>query len=108
MSRHILIGWLCEGDPEQFAIAMRKVDSGDIDLKFIGMNGRKRVEQKFSFTAFTDSLDELVLDCAALDLTEAGPRDEGGTTLFTKFALAFHFSLAMMVLFWMVFYTPLP
>ena len=73
------LGWLCEGDPEQFAIAMRKVDSGDIDLKFIGMNGRKRVEQKFSFTAFTDSLDEFVLDCAALNLTE-GSREEGGTT----------------------------
>lgn len=103
---HGQTGWLCEGDPEQFAIAMRKVDTGDIDLKFIGMTGRKRVEQKFSFTAFTDSLDELVLECAARNLTEA--REEGGTTLFTKFALAFHFSLAMMVLFWMVFYTPLP
>ena len=47
---------MCEGDPEQFAIAMRKVDSGggDIDLKFMGMNGRKRVEKRFSFTAFTD------------------------------------------------------
>jgi len=105
---HGKTGWLCEGDPEQFAIAMRKVDSGDIDLKFIGMNGRKRVEQKFSFIAFTDSLDEFVLDCAALNLTEGSTVAEGGTTLFTKFALAFHFSLAMMVLFWMVFYTPLP
>ena len=100
---------MCEGDPEQFAIAMRKVDSGggDIDLKFMGMNGRKRVEKRFSFTAFTDSLNEFVLDTAALSLTELG-REQGGTTLFTKFALAFHFCLAMMVLFWMVFYTPLP
>ena len=101
-------GWLCEGDPEQFAIVMRKVAGGEADLKGMGAAGRERVEQKFSFSAFTESLHEAVLDTAARTLRDAETGAEGGTTLFTKFALAFHFSLAMMVLFWMVFYTPLP
>ena len=101
-------GWLCEGDPEQFATVMRKVAGGEADLKGMGAAGRERVEQKFSFSAFTESLHEAVLDTAARTLRDSEAGAEGGTTLFTKFALAFHFSLAMMVLFWMVFYTPLP
>ena len=108
ISRNIVLssGWLCEGDPDQFADVMRKVANNEVDLEAMGRAGKERVISKFSFHAFTQSLHDYVVDTAALNLSE--PREEGGTTLFTKFALAFHFCLAMMVLFWMVFYTPLP
>jgi len=106
---HGITGWLCEGDPDQFSSVMRKVVDGEVDLQKMGEAGQDRVLQNFSFAAFTDSLHDLVVDTAALTLEEERRETgRGGTTLFTKFALAFHFSLAMMVLFWMVFYTPLP
>ena len=101
------LGWLCEGDPTNFANILRKVINGEFDLKQMGVDGHDRVFSKFSFEAFSLSLHDVVVDTAAINVTELG-REEGGTTLFTKFALAFHFCLAMMVLFWMVFYTPLP
>ena len=104
---YFVSGWLCEGDPDQFASVMRRVDNKEVDLTSLGRAGRQRVLDKFSFHAFTQSLHEFVLDAAALNIIDEN-REEGGTTLFTKFALAFHFCLAMMVLFWMVFYTPLP
>ena len=88
---------------------MMKVVDGKVDLERMGEAGQERVLEKFSFAAFTDSLHDVVVDTAALSLMdERRESGRGGTTLFTKFALAFHFSLAMMVLFWMVFYTPLP
>jgi len=100
-------GWLVEGDPELFCEVMRGVVSGKLELEKMGVAGRDRVKEHFSFQAFTERLDEYVVD-AAVRASEEMDRDEGGTTIFTKFALAFHFSLAMLVLFWMVFYTPLP
>jgi len=99
-------GWLCEGDPSQFANVMKRIIAGEIDLVKMGESGFKRVSELFSFPAFSEKLDECILE-AALKQNEEISR-EGGTTIFTKFALAFHFSLAMLVLFWMVFYTPLP
>jgi len=104
---HNVTGWLCEGDPEQFRVIMQGVVDRKMELEQMGLAGRKRVKEHFSFEAFTERLDEYVVD-AAIRATEDMDRDEGGTTVFTKFALAFHFSLAMLVLFWMVFYTPLP
>ena len=104
---NVLTGWLCEGDPEHFAVVMKKIINDEVDLKMMGQAGHDRVVNKFSFEAFTNSLHEVALDTAALNIFEEN-REEGGTTLFTKFALAFHFSLAMMVLYWMVFATPLP
>merc|ERR1719312_2236968 len=104
---HQQTGWLCEGDPDQFSKVMKSIIRGDVDLKIMGEAGHDRVVQKFSFTAFTDNLHDYVVDTAAINISEE-EREKGGTTLFTKFALAFHFCLAMMVLFWMVFYTPLP
>ena len=104
---HGVTGWLCEGDPEQFGEVMRQVADNEVEMEKMGTAGKERVEEHFSFEAFTEKLDEYVVD-AAIRASEALDGDEGGTTIFTKFALAFHFSLAMLVLFWMVFYTPLP
>jgi alpha-1,3/alpha-1,6-mannosyltransferase len=104
---HGVTGWLCEGDPEQFGEVMMAVVDGEKELEKMGVAGKERVEDHFSFEAFTERLDEYVVD-AAVRASEDMDGDEGGTTIFTKFALAFHFSLAMLVLFWMVFYTPLP
>jgi len=106
---HETTGWLCEGDPDQFSAVMRRIVGGEVSLDKMGEAGHERVMENFSFAAFTDSLHDVVVDTAALSLAD-DRRDtaRGGTTLFTKFALAFHFGLAMMVLYWMVFYTPLP
>ncbi|KAL5015982.1 hypothetical protein ScPMuIL_005571 [Solemya velum] len=53
-------GYLCEQEPDSFAEAMKKfVD--DVSLKDrLGKAGRKRVEEKFSFNAFTKQLNETV------------------------------------------------
>ena len=85
---------------------MRKILAGEVNLDKMGEAGHDRVLDNFSFAAFTDSLHDVVVDTAALNLREE-PSQEGGTTLFTKFALAFHLGLAMMELYWMVF-TQLP
>jgi len=103
---HGTTGWLCEGNPEHFADVMKRVVDHEVDIMKMGAAGKDRVKQHFSFGAFMDRLDEYVMDAVVLDSEELS--QEGGTTIFTKFALAFHFSLAMLVLFWMVFYTPLP
>ena len=84
---------------------MRKILEGEVNLEKMGEAGHDRVLDNFSFAAFTDSLHDVVVDTAALSLREETV--QAGTTLFTKFALAFHFGLAMMVLYWMVF-TQLP
>jgi len=104
---HDQTGWLCEGDPDQFSRVMKRIIRGEIDLKVMGEAGHERVVQKFSFSSFAENLHDYVVDTAAMNISEE-EKEKGGTTLFTKFALAFHFCLAMMVLFWMVFYTPLP
>lgn len=102
-------GWLAEADPTQFAAVMEEVANGQHDLVAMGRAGTARVRQHFSFEAFATNLDEIVCKHAASPAGETGTEAEAGrTTLFTQFALAFHFSLAMLVLFWMVFYTPLP
>lgn len=53
-------GFLREGRPDQFAEAMEKfVDDPKLG-KSLGEAGRKHVEQKFSFTTFTNQLDAVV------------------------------------------------
>ncbi|KAH3694891.1 alpha-1,3/1,6-mannosyltransferase ALG2-like [Dreissena polymorpha] len=55
-------GFLREGRPDQFAEAMERfVDDPKLG-KSLGENGRKHVEQKFSFKTFTDQLDEVITD----------------------------------------------
>lgn len=54
-------GYLCQSDPEDFAIAMKKlIDGGDKLKKTLGDNGHQRVLQNFSFEAFAQKLDFFV------------------------------------------------
>ena len=58
---HDQTGFLCESEPEDFANAAARIVK---DFKLgekMGEMGRKRVEQRFSFEAFTEKLDKIVL-----------------------------------------------
>ena len=58
---HDQTGFLCESEPEDFANAAARIVK---DFKLgekMGELGRKRVEQRFSFEAFTEKLDKIVL-----------------------------------------------
>lgn len=56
-------GFLCEQDDEAFAKAMARFAVGDRKLsESMGEKGRKRVQQNFSFEAFTEKLDFIVND----------------------------------------------
>jgi alpha-1,3/alpha-1,6-mannosyltransferase len=58
---HEQTGFLCESDPEDFAnAAVRIIKDSKLGEK-MGEMGRKRVEQRFSFEAFTEKLDKIVL-----------------------------------------------
>lgn len=57
---HEQTGFLCEPEPEDFANAAARIIK---DFKLgekMGVMGRKRVEQRFSFEAFTEKLDQIV------------------------------------------------
>lgn len=53
-------GFLREGRPDQFAEAMEKFVDNPKLCKTLGDAGRKHVEQKFSFSTFTNQLDSVV------------------------------------------------
>uniref|UniRef100_W8CDK0 Alpha-1,3/1,6-mannosyltransferase ALG2 n=2 Tax=Ceratitis capitata TaxID=7213 RepID=W8CDK0_CERCA len=53
-------GLLCEKQPQKFAEAMLQLYMDDSLRERMGVMGRKRVQQKFSFEAFTDKLDNIV------------------------------------------------
>lgn len=58
---HEQTGFLCESEPEDFAnAAVRIIKDAKLGEK-MGEMGRKRVEQRFSFEAFTEKLDKIVL-----------------------------------------------
>lgn len=57
---HEQTGFLCESEPEDFASSAARIIK---DFKLgekMGEMGRKRVEQRFSFEAFTEKLDQIV------------------------------------------------
>ncbi|KAK3595262.1 hypothetical protein CHS0354_010870 [Potamilus streckersoni] len=54
-------GFLCEPLPEKFADAMEKFVKKKILKDDLGQAGKKRVEKKFSFKAFTKQLDDIVI-----------------------------------------------
>lgn len=54
-------GFLCEPEPEKFADAMEKFVKNKMLKDDLGQAGKKRVEQKFSFKAFTKQLDDIVI-----------------------------------------------
>lgn len=103
--QHGETGWLVEPQPGSWAQVMQTVGSrGSGALLEMGVRGRDRVEEYFSFPAFTQHLVDYVL--IATSSSSSIPVSIG--QLFSRLALAFHFGLAVMLLFWMVFYTPLP
>ena len=74
-------------------------------LSAMGEAGRARVKKYFSFNAFASHLHDYVTIATAAT-TPYAPFSLG--KLLGRLALAFHFGMAMILLFWMVFYTPLP
>ncbi|XP_053956895.1 alpha-1,3/1,6-mannosyltransferase ALG2 [Anastrepha ludens] len=53
-------GFLCEQQPTKFADAMLQLYKDDALRERMGVMGHKRVQQKFSFEAFTDKLNNIV------------------------------------------------
>ena len=97
-------GWLREPTSEAFAAALGDVLLHKDHLGLVGDAGRRRVEEHFSFGAFASNLDR-----ALVDVVRARHEGQGkGFSWLTGLAVAFHFSLAMCVLFYMTFGTPLP
>ena len=74
-------------------------------LSAMGEAGRARVKKYFSFNAFASHLHDYIT-IATSTTTPYAPFSLG--KLLGRLALAFHFGMAMILLFWMVFYTPLP
>lgn len=57
---HEQTGFLCEADPQDFATAAARVIKDSKLGEKMGEMGRKRVEQRFSFEAFSEKLDQIV------------------------------------------------
>lgn len=57
-------GFLCEPEPEDFASAAVRIIKDTKLGEKMGVMGRKRVEQRFSFEAFTEKLDQIVRNLA--------------------------------------------
>jgi len=100
-------GWLCQPDPLQFAKAMNEAVDGGTELRTkLGLAGRERVEKNFSFSAFSNKWDSFVCKLAKDRLKEMLIQAENqGYSMFSGIAVAFHFVLAMAILFYMVFGT---
>jgi alpha-1,3/alpha-1,6-mannosyltransferase len=96
-------GWLREPTSEAFGTALSDVLRHKDQLGLVGAAGRQRVQEHFSFGAFAENLDAALLE-ALRKKQEAQGR---GFSWLTGLAVAFHFTLAMCVLFYMTFGTPL-
>ncbi|XP_001655818.2 alpha-1,3/1,6-mannosyltransferase ALG2 [Aedes aegypti] len=59
---HDQTGFLCEPEPDSFAAAMAKCVKDDRNCERMGEMGRKRVQQRFAFEAFSTKLDNIVKD----------------------------------------------
>jgi alpha-1,3/alpha-1,6-mannosyltransferase len=58
---HEQTGFLCESEPEEFASAATRIIKDQKLAEKMGEMGRKRVEQRFSFEAFTEKLEKIVV-----------------------------------------------
>jgi len=103
---HGVTGWLEDGQPHAWSEVMRSIGPrGSGRLSAMGEAGRARVKKYFSFNAFASHLHDYIT-IATSATTPYAPFSLG--KLLGRLALAFHFGMAMILLFWMVFYTPLP
>ncbi|KFB43585.1 AGAP001232-PA-like protein [Anopheles sinensis] len=64
---HEQTGFLCEPLPSDFANAMAKLVKDERYCERMGDMGRKRVQQRFSFEAFSTKLDNIVVDLVQKD-----------------------------------------
>uniref|UniRef100_A0A182SWH4 Alpha-1,3/1,6-mannosyltransferase ALG2 n=1 Tax=Anopheles maculatus TaxID=74869 RepID=A0A182SWH4_9DIPT len=64
---HEQTGFLCDPLPISFATAMAKLVKDDKYCERMGAMGRKRVQQRFSFEAFSTKLDNIVSDLIGRD-----------------------------------------
>jgi len=88
-------GWLRDGNAYEFGRALQGVLENIQHMGTVGKQGKQRVVQHFSFKAFGDELEEAVIN----RLTGIWPT----SSLITRLAIAFHFTLAISVLCWMTF-----
>jgi alpha-1,3/alpha-1,6-mannosyltransferase len=103
---HGQTGWLCDPTPQAFSQAMEEAVRGGRDLKKeLGVAGRERVNRNFSFTAFAKRWDTAVCHLAVRWEEDRLRKQDQGYSLFVGLAVTFHFVLAMVILFWMVFGT---
>lgn len=63
---HDETGYLCDPDEVDFALYMARLSLNPNLVTKLGRNGRARVQQHFSFEAFTSKLDELVVQATTL------------------------------------------
>jgi len=95
-------GWLRKPESADFSKAMQGVLENQQHLPDLGLRGRHRVEKHFSFDAFGEKLENSVID-----LCNNGPRKRGPGFL-ARVAVAFHFALAVGILYYMTFGVTLP
>jgi len=93
-------GWLRDPNSFEFSRAMQGVLDNIAHLDMVGQQGKERVEKNFSFQAFGDQLEEAMVS----RLTGHWPK----INWINKIAVSFQFSLALGVLYWMIFGIELP
>jgi len=93
-------GWLREPTSTDFCGALQGVLDHRAQLPDVGRAGRARVEKHFSFHAFGQRLESAVIDLLS--------RPRQGRSFLARLAVAFHFALALTVLYWMSFGVSVP
>ena len=93
-----------EPQSADFCKAMQGVLENRQHLPELGRRGRQRVQQNFSFDAFADKLD----GCTVEVYKKSVRRRAVGGGLLSRVAVAFHFALALGMLYWMTFGVTLP
>lgn len=56
-----ITGYLCKPTPEDMANSMYKIFANKVATKSMGENGKKRLENKFSYQQFHDQVMDIVL-----------------------------------------------
>jgi alpha-1,3/alpha-1,6-mannosyltransferase len=93
-------GWLREPNVEEFSKAMQGVLDNREHLQGVGMEGKNRVKQFFSFNSFGEKLESSIFEVVS--------KRRESRSFLTSLAVAFHFCLALGILYWMIFGMPVP
>lgn len=92
-------GWLRDPVSAEFSGAMQGVLDNKPLLPTVGEQGKSRVEKHFSFDAFGAKLENALIDLVTR---------RQGRSFLSRLAVAFHFTLALGVLYWMTFGVTFP